>query len=62
MLAELRRRTGLSDSELLRKGIQLLARSAGPRRGPKIVGLGRFESGRPDLGSNETHLRGFGQS
>jgi hypothetical protein len=59
-LARLRRVTGLTDSELVRRGLQALA--ALPVRGSRtIVGLGAFESGRPDLGSNRAHLRGFGR-
>jgi hypothetical protein len=59
-LARLRKATGLTDSELVRRGLQALA--ALPLRGSRtIVGLGAFESGIPDLGSNRAHLRGFGR-
>jgi hypothetical protein len=27
---------------------------------PRVIGLGKFSSGVPDLGSNEKHLKGFG--
>jgi len=60
LLERLRRRTGLSESELLRRGLRLLATEAGARRRRTIIGLGRFASGRPDLGSDKRHLEGFG--
>lgn len=59
-LARLRKATGLTDSELVRRGLQALV--ALPIRGSRtIVGLGAFESGTPDLGSNRAHLHGFGR-
>jgi hypothetical protein len=33
----------------------------GKPRKRKIIGLGRFRSGRSDLGSNKQHLQGFGK-
>ncbi|MBN2497037.1 MAG: hypothetical protein JXR96_20765 [Deltaproteobacteria bacterium] len=62
LLTRLRRQTGLRDSEIVRRGIRALATVvvAGSER--EIVGLGSFESGKPDLGSNAKHLRGFGRS
>ncbi len=60
-LARLRRATGLTDSELVRRGLQALV--VLPLRGNRIiVGLGAFESGTSDLGSNRAHLRGFGRT
>jgi hypothetical protein len=50
---------GLSPSMVVREGIRLLAASQPKSR--KIVGLGKFASGVPDLGSNKKHLRGFGR-
>ncbi len=59
-LVRLRKATGLTDSELVRRGLQALV--AMPVRGNRtIVGLGAFESGVSDLGSNREHLRGFGR-
>ena len=59
-LARLRKTTGLNDSELVRRGLRALASL--PIRGRrKIVGLGAFASGKSDLGSNQSHLRGFGR-
>jgi hypothetical protein len=62
LLTRLRRRTGLTDSELLRRGLRQLAepeRRARPRR---IVGVGKFASEVTDLASNKRRLRGFGRS
>jgi len=60
LLDELRRRTRLSDSELVRRAIRSLALSSPDKGGPRVVGVGRFESGVADLGSNKKHLKGFG--
>jgi len=58
---ELTRRLRWTDSKLVREAIKALAgRLAGaPRRA--IVGQGEFQSGVPDLGSDEKHLKGFGR-
>lgn len=61
VLERLRRRTGAGDSELVRRGLKLLA-SASEERPKRIIGLGRFASGRTDLGSSKRYLRGFGRS
>lgn len=61
MLDDLRRRTRLSDSELVRRAIRSLAVVSPSGGGPRVVGVGRFESGLADLGSNKKHLRGFGR-
>jgi hypothetical protein len=60
MLVRLRRATGLSDSELLRRGLRAFDLMQGDRGGRRIAGLGAFASGMPDLGSNKRHLAGFG--
>jgi hypothetical protein len=61
MLKELQCRLGWSDSQVVREGIKVLNGLLG--RGPagRIIGLGRFRSGIPDLGSNKNHLKGFGR-
>jgi len=61
MLAELRQRTRLSDSELIRRAIRSFAVLAPASSGPRIVGIGRFASGIRDLGSKKAHLKGFGR-
>jgi hypothetical protein len=61
-LARLRRQTGMTDSQLVRKGLELVSQSATPGKIRRVRGVGRFASGRSDLGSNKTHLSGFGRS
>jgi hypothetical protein len=61
LLKELRRRTGLSDSELVRRALRSLAVVSPGARARRIVGVGRFASGIPDLASNKAHLKGFGR-
>jgi hypothetical protein len=62
LLTRLRRRTGLSDSELLRRGLRRLAEQEPRARRARIVGVGRFASKVADLASNKRRLRGFGRS
>lgn len=61
LLERLRRQFGWSDSEVVRRALRVLAEAELPRRRRKIVGLGEFESGVDDLGSNPDHLDGFGR-
>lgn len=61
LLAELQIRLGWSDSRIVREGIKALGVINGSKAKRKIVGMGRFRSGVPDLGSNEEHLKGFGR-
>ena len=61
LLVALERRLGWNDSKVVREGIKALNVLLVPKRKRKIVGLGKFRSGIPDLGSNESHLRGFGR-
>jgi len=60
MLRRLEQRLGWTDSQVVREGIKVLngLTQRGRRR---VAGLGRFSSGIPDLGSNKTHLKGFGR-
>ena len=52
---------GYSESEAIREGIKLLSLTVvGKKTSKKIIGLGKFESGVKDLGSNKKHLGGFG--
>jgi hypothetical protein len=60
-LERLVRRTGWSASRVVREGVHLLATCYGVRSGKRVIGVGRFASGLPDLASNKKHLRGFGQ-
>jgi hypothetical protein len=61
ILKDLRRRTGLSDSELVRRGVRSLAALSQPASGIRFVGIGRFSSRVRDLGSNKAHLENFGR-
>jgi hypothetical protein len=62
VLGRLRRQTGLSESELLRAGIRALAREHTTPRRVRVVGVGKFASGRSDLGTNKRLLDDFGTS
>ena len=61
LLGSLERRLGWNDSKVVREGIKALNYLLVPKRPRRIVGLGRFRSGIPDLGSNKRHLKGFGR-
>jgi len=61
MLNRLVRRLGWSPSKVVREGIRLLDACQAQDVPKRIIGLGRFSSGVPDLGSNKTHLKGFGR-
>lgn len=61
ILVEIERRLGWNDSEIVREGIKALNSLLPPRSRRKIVGLGRFQSAKSDLGSNKKHLKGFGR-
>ena len=63
ILRRLKRRYGWSDSEVVRQGIRALCEAGlSPQdRCDLVVGLGRFKSGKSDLGSNKEHLRHFGR-
>jgi hypothetical protein len=55
------RRLGWSPSRVVRESLLLMGRyhSSAPRK--RVIGVGKFESGLPDLGSNKRHMQGFGQ-
>jgi Arc/MetJ-type ribon-helix-helix transcriptional regulator len=60
-LEKLVRRLGWSTSEVVREGIRLVDKrhAAVPRR--KLIGVGKFDSGIPDLATNKRHMEGFGK-
>ena len=60
-LQELVTRLGWSESRIVREGIMRLLRSTVTPVKKRIIGIGKFTSGIPDLGSNKDHLRGFGR-
>ncbi|MEP7353507.1 MAG: hypothetical protein ABI824_09785 [Acidobacteriota bacterium] len=62
ILQRLQRELGLSPSQAVREGLKLLNASHPPRQAPRVIGLGKFDSGISDLGSNKKHLEGFGRS
>jgi hypothetical protein len=59
-LAGLVRRLGWRPSRVVREALRLLA-ACQPGGSRRIVGLGKFASGVPDLGSNKSRLKGFGR-
>jgi len=60
-LNRLVRRLGWSPSRVVREGVHLLAACYAAPSSKRIIGVGRFASGLPDLGSNKKHLQGFGR-
>ena len=64
VLAELKQVTGSSESELVRRGLQLVAAAERRRRSAlDLAGtsVGRFTKGPSDLSANRKHLEGFGE-
>jgi hypothetical protein len=53
---------GWTTSDVVRKGIYLVAREAQAMRQIRIAGMGEFDSGIPDLASNKKHLEGLGRT
>jgi hypothetical protein len=58
---ELQKQLGWSDAKIVREGIKSLSALVQKQGKRKIVGLGEFDSGITDLGSNKQHLQGFGK-
>lgn len=58
---ELRRRLGMSDSDIVREGIRALAPLIPPTKPKKFVGQGKYDTGISDLGSNKKYLEGLGE-
>jgi hypothetical protein len=64
VLEELKQATGRTESELLRRGLQLVAQEAGRQRSALDLAarsVGRFKKGPRDLSANKKHLEGFGE-
>lgn len=62
-LEKLKRTTGQSESEIVRRGLRLVAREEQGRRSALDVAgrsAGRFKKGPRDLSANRKHLDGFG--
>ena len=60
-LERLVRRTDWSPSRVVREGVHLLAACYSFPPAKRVIGVGRFASGLPDLGSNKKHLKDFGR-
>ncbi|MBZ5620626.1 MAG: hypothetical protein LAQ69_18160 [Acidobacteriia bacterium] len=60
-LTQLVQELGWSPSRIVREGLHLLAASHPAPGASRVAGLGKFSSGKPDLGSNKKHLKGFGK-
>jgi hypothetical protein len=60
-LAQLVRRLGWTPSRVMREALRLMAACYLPKGRRKIIGLGQFDSGIRDLGSNKEHLKDFGR-
>jgi hypothetical protein len=60
-LATLVRELGWSTSQVVREGLRVLETNRLRKKRRVIIGLGKFASGVPDLGSNKKHLRSFGK-
>ena len=61
-LLERLKQQGWTTSDIVRKGIHLVAREEQAIRPIRIAGLGKFDSGIPDLASNKKHLEGLGRA
>lgn len=60
-LNNLMKRLGWSPSRTVREGLLLLDACYGKPPNKRVIGIGRFASGKRDLGSNKNHLAGFGR-
>jgi hypothetical protein len=60
LLDRLVNEAGLTTSEVLRKGIKLVAATELPQRRRGLIGVGMYDSGIPDLATNKKHMEDFG--
>jgi hypothetical protein len=63
-LEDLKQKTGQTESQLVRRGLQLVAEQERRRRSAlDLAGasVGRFKKGPRDLSSSRKHLEGFGE-
>lgn len=62
-LKQLTKQLGWSPSRVVREGLLLMAKQQGanPKRKRKIVGLGQFAGGPPDLATNKKYLDDLGR-
>jgi hypothetical protein len=63
ILDDLKKATGMSESDIVRKGLELVAREVKQRSALDLAGssVGRFAGGPRDLSTNRDHLDGFGE-
>lgn len=61
LIESLQNKLGWSESRIVREGIKVLSVTAIARQGKRVIGVGKFSSGKSDLGSNKSHLKGFGR-
>jgi hypothetical protein len=64
VLEELKEATGQTESEIVRRGLRLVAQEERQHRSAlELAGrrVGRFRKGPRDLSTNRKHLEGFGQ-
>ena len=55
------RRLGWTPSQVVREGIRLVDKQHAKPVRRKVIGMGEFDSGITDLGSNKAHLEGYGR-
>ena len=56
------RQSGLRTSEVIRKGIHMVAQEAEGTRPIKLIGLGKYDFGVTDLATNKKYLANLGRS
>ena len=64
ILSDLKKSTGHSESEIIRRGLRLLLKEAGRKQSAlEVAGAsaGKFKNGPKDLSANKKHLAGFGE-
>jgi Arc/MetJ-type ribon-helix-helix transcriptional regulator len=64
VLEGLKKATGSSESELVRRGLRLVLKQLGRKRSAlELAGnsVGKFKNGPRDLAANKKHLDGFGR-
>ena len=64
LLDSLKHATGRSESDLVRRGLRLVAKELGGGRSARDLAgpsVGMFERGPRDLSTNRKHLDGFGE-
>ena len=62
LLDRLIREGGYTASEILRKGIKLVAADELPVKRRGLIGAGMYDSGLPDLATNKKYMADFGKT